>query len=278
MDSISSLKPGTVLDNAELCAIFQCSPQGGMRRSHKTNTLVIVTNHVASIYDDWWDGNVIHYTGMGQKGDMSLNFNQNKTLNESPENGVSVHLFEIFKDKQYTYTGEVIRVAPAYQTMQPDVEGVIRSVWLFPLKLKDYKAVIVNETTTRELFEQKERKAHKLSNDELRRRAENAPTQVGSRIGQTTVIPRSPYIAAFAKRRANGYCELCKQAAPFKTKKNEPYLECHHIEWLAKGGEDSIENTVALCPNCHRKMHALNLSTDIMALKNIIKLNGQMMS
>ncbi len=269
MNSINSLKPGTVLNNQELCEIFQCSPQGGMRRSHKTNTLVIVTNHVASIYDDQWHGDTIHYTGMGQTGDMSLSFNQNKTLSESPENGVSVHLFEVFKDKQYTYTGEVVRVAPPYQATQPDSQGALRSVWLFPLKLKDAEAVIMDETAARELFEQKERKARKLSDTELRKRAENAPAQVGSRTGQTTVIPRSPYIAAYAKRRANGHCELCQQPAPFETKKGERYLECHHIEWLAKGGDDSIENTVALCPNCHRKMHALNLSTDLIALKNI---------
>ncbi|WP_296863638.1 HNH endonuclease [Thermosyntropha sp.] len=28
-----------------------------------------------------------------------------------------------------------------------------------------------------------------------------------------------------------------------------------HIEWLSRGGTDTIDNTVALCPNCHRKMH-----------------------
>ncbi|WP_223111555.1 HNH endonuclease [Billgrantia pellis] len=41
------------------------------------------------------------------------------------------------------------------------------------------------------------------------------------------------------------------------------------MEWLAKGGEDTIENTVALCPNCHRKMHALGLEADILRLKKI---------
>ncbi|MSR17052.1 MAG: HNH endonuclease, partial [Methylococcaceae bacterium] len=47
-----------------------------------------------------------------------------------------------------------------------------------------------------------------------------------------------------------------------KTKEGEPYLESHHIEWLANGGADSIENTTALCPNCHRKMHSLNSPSD----------------
>lgn len=40
MDEIADLKPGDELDNERLCQIFGCGPQGGMRRSLKTNTLV----------------------------------------------------------------------------------------------------------------------------------------------------------------------------------------------------------------------------------------------
>lgn len=66
-------------------------------------------------------------------------------------------------------------------------------------------------------------------------------------------IARNPYIAQYAKRRANGRCQLCGNPAPFVDLKGNPYLEEHHIDWLANGGADSIDNTVALCPNCHRK-------------------------
>jgi 5-methylcytosine-specific restriction protein A len=34
-----------------------------------------------------------------------------------------------------------------------------------------------------------------------------------------------------------------------------PYLEVHHVKWLALGGSDTVSNAVALCPNCHRLMH-----------------------
>ena len=47
----------------------------------------------------------------------------------------------------------------------------------------------------------------------------------------------------------------------------KPFLESHHIVWLSKGGEDTVENSTALCPNCHRKMHMLNLRRDIKKLK-----------
>lgn len=36
-----------------------------MRRSKATNTLVLVSNHVESVYDDRWEGDIFHYTGMG---------------------------------------------------------------------------------------------------------------------------------------------------------------------------------------------------------------------
>ena len=50
-------------------------------------------------------------------------------------------------------------------------------------------------------------------------------------------------------------CQYCKRDAPFLKEDGTPFLEVHHIEWLSKGGEDSVENAIALCPNCHRQAH-----------------------
>jgi len=33
------------------------------------------------------------------------------------------------------------------------------------------------------------------------------------------------------------------------------YLEAHHVWPLAEGGPDTLDNVVALCPNCHRALH-----------------------
>lgn len=65
------------------------------------------------------------------------------------------------------------------------------------------------------------------------------------------------------QRRAGGICQLCEQPAPFIDRNGEPYLETHHIEWLGDGGSDTVDNVVVLCPNCHRRMHSLNLQEDI---------------
>ena len=80
---------------------------------------------------------------------------------------------------------------------------------------------------------------------------------------------RDPYIAELAKRESNGICRLCGMEAPFVTSEGKPYLETHHIKWLSEGGTDTIENTVAVCPNCHRKLHILNAPEDVEFLKSL---------
>lgn len=131
------LKPGDILNNQQLQTIFQCSPQGGMRRSLKTNSLVLISNHTQGIYNDRWQDGCFHYTGMGLEGDQSLTFAQNKTLAESRENGVEVFLFEVFTKGQYTFLGRVALAGEPYQEVQKDRNGQERRVWMFPLKILD---------------------------------------------------------------------------------------------------------------------------------------------
>lgn len=61
------MKPYDIVNNTELCKAFKCSPQGGMRKSNATNSLVIISNHIKSIYDDRWVDNTFHYTGHGPR-------------------------------------------------------------------------------------------------------------------------------------------------------------------------------------------------------------------
>ncbi|MFX5176317.1 HNH endonuclease, partial [Acinetobacter baumannii] len=52
------------------------------------------------------------------------------------------------------------------------------------------------------------------------------------------------------------HCECCGSLAPFSRRRDgSPYLEVHHKRPLSKGGDDTVENAVALCPNCHRFEH-----------------------
>ncbi len=263
LEDFSPFQIGTVVNNDELRKAFKCSTQGGMRRSKPTNTLVVISNHVKSVYGDRWVDNVLHYTGMGLKGDQSLYFAQNKTLNESKANGVDVHLFEVFANNEYTYQGQVKLANSPYQEPQHDQDGNLRRVWIFPLQLRDGAPLIRSETEFLQEQAQKEKKANRLTDDELEKRAGNARKNPGSRSTQLTQYERNPYVAALAKRRANGICDLCNERAPFNKKNGDPYLETHHIIWLSKGGDDTTENTVALCPNCHRRMHVVRNKTAV---------------
>jgi 5-methylcytosine-specific restriction protein A len=69
------------------------------------------------------------------------------------------------------------------------------------------------------------------------------------------VIARDPEVAAWVRSQAKGICECCGQPAPFLDEGGFPFLEVHHVKPLAKDGPDTIENAVAVCPNCHRQCH-----------------------
>ncbi len=90
-------------------------------------------------------------------------------------------------------------------------------------------------------------------------RLKNTNKQPTKRHRLTHFFDRDPDVVAEILERANGKCEKCKNAAPFKRKtgklKGEPYLEVHHKKQLSKGGHDTVPNAIALCPNCHRKAH-----------------------
>ena len=73
---------------------------------------------------------------------------------------------------------------------------------------------------------------------------------------QTTTYIRNPDVVVEALNRAAGHCESCNAPAPFtRESDNSPYLEVHHIIPLAQEGEDTVENAISLCPNCHRERH-----------------------
>ncbi|HFQ5010415.1 TPA: HNH endonuclease [Vibrio vulnificus] len=86
-----------------------------------------------------------------------------------------------------------------------------------------------------------------------------------------TLYKRDPLVVAETLRLANGYCELCEVKSPFKTKSGRDYLEVHHVIPLSKQGSDTVSNTVALCPNCHRMLHYGDNSEEMMAKLNKIR-------
>lgn len=130
----SGLKIGEIIKNVDIVKIFKCGNMGGMRRSKKTNTLVIVSDYTKGLYHDKWIGGVLHYTGMGKNGDQDIQWAQNITLAESSYNGVDVHLFEVMKVGEYTYCGRIEVASKPYTDVQPGEDGKDRKVWIFPIR------------------------------------------------------------------------------------------------------------------------------------------------
>lgn len=267
-EPIDDLEIGKGYSNQEISTVFGCSGQGGMRRSHLTNTLILFSDHTKGIYEDKTitdkDGNErLLYTGMGQTGDQDINFAQNKTLNKSNDLSIKVYMFEAFKPSEHIFRGEVKLIDKPYVTEQFD-----RKVWIFPLGfLEDTFTVPVELSDYKDRLQEK--KALYLTEKDLYERATQVE-QVGKRKATTSVYVRNVHVSAYVKKRANGHCDLCGAPASFKDRNGQPYLECHHVEWLSRGGEDSIDNAVALDPSCHRKMHELDLQADVSKLKEKI--------
>ena len=104
-------------------------------------------------------------------------------------------------------------------------------------------------------FEGSIRQALKDKRSERQARLKAAARKPTLRVVQTLIYERNPDVVAEVLDRANGICELCNGKAPFLRRDGSPYLEIHHTVRLADGGDDTVENAVAVCPNCHRWEH-----------------------
>jgi len=94
----------------------------------------------------------------------------------------------------------------------------------------------------------------------LREQAEKAAvdsvpkSKVNSR-ETTREYTRSTEVRRYVMKRADGVCEGCAEPAPFTSKTGEPYLHAHHVHELSDGGSDMRSTVIALCPNCHYRVH-----------------------
>lgn len=57
-----------------------------------------------------------------------------------------------------------------------------------------------------------------------------------------------------------GRCQVCGWRPD--TELEVTVCEGHHVQWLSRGGEDTMENLCLLCPNHHRIVHALDAPFD----------------
>lgn len=144
-----------------------------------------------------------------------------------------------------------------------------RFSYIYPLETKSATTTLINKQLFEKELEVNVIESRKHSKQDLLKKLANADRIPEKIQTVSTGFKRNPDVVAFVLKRANGICELCNKPAPFKrASDNAPYLEVHHWKPLAEGGEDTIENAAALCPNCHKEAHFGVNAPEIKLLKD----------
>lgn len=230
----------------EIHARFGGQQQGGIITPANHNVVFIITGAEGLIngYADRHraDG-VFEYFGEGQLGDMVMKRGNARIANHSRD-GASLLLFRKmpnglrFED-EYVCEGHHIERAP-------DQAGEMRDAIVFELRPVSNIVEIVESQAPAD-----------MNLAELRRRAFAAANPApGKAQSVSSVFERSRDVRDYVVARANGHCEGCNQPAPFLRANGIPYLEPHHIRRLSDGGPDDPRFVIALCPNCHRRVHS----------------------
>ncbi|KJY48149.1 hypothetical protein JG29_08350 [Bombilactobacillus mellis] len=264
-----NLKIGDFLSNSELSKKFTVSTEGGMRFSTENNILVLITKIHDNPYPDRWEGNKLYYIGMGRKGDQSIDFQSNKKLNSiyyTEKITTKLVLFINTDQNKYLYCGEVKTIGRPYFKYQYFTKNEKRKIIIFPLIVKNLTSIssqFFDSTINIKSYKNKKEDTLIKNIDTYQKNYDNK-NYVNAKEKK---YYRNPYIAYISKKYAKGICQLCQKAAPFQDKDGNPYLESHHIEWLSRGGKDRLDNVIALCPNCHKKMHIIDDKKDVKLLQ-----------
>lgn len=178
-------------------------------------------------------------------------FGEHFKANASILNNRDIPILTFVRDKAsgpFTYQGVF-----KFHSIHREQDG---SKW-FELELSKAEVGVVEDAGfARKAFEAKTRSAQKSSRDLRLARLANAPKMPKKTLVISESFDRNPDVVAEVLYRADGRCEACSKLAPFIRKSDgTPYLEVHHRKPLASGGEDTVANAIALCPNCHRHAH-----------------------
>lgn len=85
---------------------------------------------------------------------------------------------------------------------------------------------------------------------------------------------RNERLSGLLKELSGWKCQIC--GFTFEKKDGGLYAETHHLEALAKGGYDSIENIIVVCPNHHKMLEYGNVSILETTPRRIsLELNGE---
>lgn len=180
----------------------------------------------------------------------------NRAIREHEANEKELHLFESVGQGEVRYVGQATYLSHHWEE-RPDANGNMRDAIVFELAVE---TEAVDQETSGASEPSTEYDANRsLGNrtfGELRDLAlDQTPPSASEEERRQNVYRRSEAVKEYALRRAEGVCEGCGEEAPFITNNGRPYLEAYHIRRISDVGPDHPRWVIALCPNCHRRVH-----------------------
>jgi 5-methylcytosine-specific restriction protein A len=233
---------------ADIHAKFGGQQQGGIITPAEHALVIIITGEEGLEHgyaDRYRPDGAFEYFGEGQVGDMVMH-KGNRAIAEHSAAGKSLLLFQK-TNAGLRFEGEMVYEAHHVERA-PDRNGTARDAIVFELRpLEAINESIEIVATPVE-----------VSLDLLRERAMAAATNDVTKLtgSQRNVYKRSEDVRNYALARAMGHCQGCAAPAPFIRVDGSPYLEPHHLRRVSDGGPDHPAFVIALCPNCHRRVHA----------------------
>jgi 5-methylcytosine-specific restriction enzyme A len=180
------------------------------------------------------------------------NRKENKAIIKSNEKNTPIYLFTRNNESEKLFKLEGI----FYYTEYIIDNNHEQSKWFKFYKRDSLQNKVVSKDELQNEIDKDVTKSLNDSSEVRKERLKNAPKIPEVIKTITTNYKRNADVIAEVLKRANGICEHCGKQAPFiRAKDRTPYLEVHHRKPLAEGGEDTVENAEALCPNCHAEKH-----------------------
>jgi 5-methylcytosine-specific restriction enzyme A len=232
---------------SDIHARFGGQQQGGIITPADHPVVIIITGEEGLQHgyaDRYRADGAFEYFGEGQVGHMQIQ-RGNRAIAEHSVLGKSLLLFHKTADG-LRFEGEMVYEGHHIERA-PDRRGTERNAIVFELRPLEAVAEVVEA----------DRVPSGGTLEELRQRAITAavnPSQPSTQ-GLRNVYQRSRDVRNYVLARANGSCEGCSLPAPFLRSDGTPYLEPHHLRRLSDGGPDHPAHVIALCPNCHRRVH-----------------------
>ena len=132
-EALKRFRNGDIIGNKEIADFFKVTNQGGIRKSLKTKSIVVIAKFTDCSYKHSKKEDILYFVGMGKKGNQQLT-RQNKALFDAKKEGFAIHVFEMYEEGNYTYKGIHEISGDLLNEKQLDDNGEERDVIIFPLE------------------------------------------------------------------------------------------------------------------------------------------------